>query len=316
MAGISLTSCGGASWFLVSTAGPARGISDFDAAFGDGVFLSECHGWAVASPGLYETVDGGKNWSERSIGVRTYANAIALTSERDIWVGGAEAAPEEAVPPTRAVLVHSTDRGKTWERFPVDLGAGVVDLEFCENTAAWALDRETIALSTDQGRTWTTVLRAPGAQLVRARCAERSGLWVVDANGRVGMTRDGGKTWSFERVGSGRGLTAIDVALPRALAVGRGGTVFATNDQGKTWAHVALDQKEDLFDVRLLGRTGWIVGSGGTILRSDDGGQTWHQQRSPTTEHLLYLSFLSPDRGWAGGLHLTTLGFGRARPGC
>jgi photosystem II stability/assembly factor-like uncharacterized protein len=52
---------------------------------------------------------------------------------------------------------------------------------------------------------------------------------------------------------------------------------------------------------------GWAVGNYGAILRTEDGGHSWQLQPSGTNEHLLSVTFATPQSGWVVGWSGTIL---------
>ena len=187
------------------------------------------------------------------------------------------------------LLLHSKDRGKSWER----IDPGVRD-------ALFAIDIN------KKGR----------------------GL-IVGRTGLVLMTTDGGKTWAKRDSGAKEHLFCVDITESgKAWAVGHFGTVIHSPDGGLSWKPQAFEadfpegtpesgmgvisdaEKENegaAVEARLNAvafaddNHGWIMGEFGMVLHTEDGGQTWKRQPSASGKLLYALHVFDENRVLAVG---------------
>lgn len=187
------------------------------------------------------------------------------------------------------LLLHSKDRGKSWER----IDPGVKD-------ALFAIDIN------KKGR----------------------GL-IVGRTGLVLMTTDGGQTWAKRDSGAKEHLFSVDITESgKAWAVGHFGTVIHSPDGGLSWKPQEFEadfpegtpesemgvisdaEKENegaAMEARLNAvafaddTRGWIMGEFGLVLHTEDGGQTWKRQPSASGKLLFALHVLDENRVLAVG---------------
>lgn len=187
------------------------------------------------------------------------------------------------------LLLHSSDRGKTWEK----LDSGVRD-------ALFAID-----------------INSKGRGL------------IVGRTGLVLMTTDGGKTWAKRDSGIKEHLFNVDITESgQAWAVGHFGTILHSPDGGLSWKPqefqpefpegtpesekgvISDAEKENegaAAEARLNAvgfaddKRGWIMGEFGLVLHTADGGQTWKRQPSASGKLLFALQVLDGDHVLAVG---------------
>ncbi len=213
------TEDGGASW--------TESFRNTDAkAFYDCVtFFDGRHGLAMSDPvdgkfRILSTGDGGRSWKvlptdgmpaaqEGEAGFAASGQCLVGSGPRDVWLatGGA----------SRARVLHSSDRGRTWTATdtPVPAGdpaRGVFALAFRDRTHGIAVGGDyradqaspkAAAVSGDGGRTWTTAGTPPPAY--RSGVAwlphSRTAALAVGPTG-TDLTTDGGRTWRTLDTGS------------------------------------------------------------------------------------------------------------------
>jgi len=187
------------------------------------------------------------------------------------------------------LLLHSKDRGKTWEK--IDSGG---------RDALFAIDIN------EKGR----------------------GL-IVGRTGLVLMTTDGGKTWAKRDTGIKEHLFNVDITgSGQAWAVGHFGTILHSPDGGLSWKPqefqaefpegtpeaemgvISDAEKENegaAVEARLNAvafaddQRGWIAGEFGMVLHTVDGGRTWKRQPSASGKLLFALHVLDKNRLLAAG---------------
>lgn len=205
------TSDGGASWRLQATNQHAEG-------FWDGIaFWDANNGILFGDPvngkfEIYVTSDGGANWnqvhgsglaaleSETAFGAS--GTSVTVAGKNDVWIGSGGA--------KTARVLHSSDRGLTWQAaaVPIPAGApskGVFSLGFLDTRTGMAVggDHKEIKLATlngarteDGGATWTPAAVLPeGFMSVVMPVPGAPNSFVAAGRAGTGLSRDGGKSW-------------------------------------------------------------------------------------------------------------------------
>jgi photosystem II stability/assembly factor-like uncharacterized protein len=207
--------------------------------------------------------DGAQTWADVTISpaatgstLQSYPvfQAIGASAVDDVWVAGGPT-------PDSGVLMHTADRGQTWQR--VDVGAVSPLL------GIWAIDRARVVLPTsggqilvtaDGGASWTIAFSDPGMVLWGAWGSAGGGdLYVVGGATVVG---DGG-------VGDG----AADSGIPTYT-----GVVLRSSDGGATWQNIAGASTACILwrvSGTADGATVYAVGDCGSVASTTDHGATW-----------------------------------------
>jgi photosystem II stability/assembly factor-like uncharacterized protein len=275
-------------------AGGAVGAGGVDAA-GPAVWSVEslpAHGRSLALHGvggdLYvagdngmvlRTGDGALTWADVTIAPAATGStltsypvfqAIGASAVDDVWAAG-------AATPASGVLMHTADRGQTWQR--VDVGAA------SPLFGIWAIDREHVVAATaggrilvtaDGGASWTTAFSDPSMVLWGAWGSNGGGeLYVV---GGVTVVGDGGVSGDVPDGGDAPdgGVAAdggADVTIPTYV-----GVVLRSTDGGATWQKVAGTTTACLLwrvSGTADGATVYAVGDCGSIASTTDHGATW-----------------------------------------
>jgi photosystem II stability/assembly factor-like uncharacterized protein len=137
----------------------------------------------------------------------------------------------------RAVILRSSNGGRTWERQFVDQGHWFYDVFFLDRQTGWACgDNGLVLRSTDSGHSWVKQLTSIRSPLIKIQFVNGQFGWALAERGMFVRTVNGGATWQ-----------AIRITTPARL---RSFHFSNTND-------------------------GWIIGENGEVYRSTDGGLTW-----------------------------------------
>ncbi|MEO8622289.1 MAG: glycosyl hydrolase [bacterium] len=243
---------------------------------------------------IFRTVDGGRTWSVRFVGLRkgSFFDAIRFWDARH---GVAVSDPVDG----HFLLVTTSDGGDTWQEVPVDRMPHAL-----ANEGAFAASGSCIAVygrsdvwfvtggatvarvfhSSDRGRSWTVSdapIRAGTASEGVFSVAFRDAMHGVITGGdyqkpalggrNLALTTDAGRTWTLvDSASSPTGFRSAVEYVPgtagrRLVVVGISGT-DVSNDGGKTW--VASDSV-GYNSIQFGGATGYVVGPKGRVGKSE-----------------------------------------------
>lgn len=235
------TSDGGASWRLQATNQHAEG-------FWDGIaFWDANNGILFGDPvngkfEVYVTYDGGANWNqvqgsglaalESETAFDASGTSMTVAGKNDVWFGSGGAKTSR--------VLHSSDRGLTWQSVAVPIPAG-------------APTKGVFSLSFLNTRTGMAV----GGDYKETKLATLNGA----------RTEDGGVTWIPAAI-LPEGFMSVVVQVPGApntfVAAGQAGTGLS-RDAGKSWKAL------DFTPVNTIGfaspTTGWAIGPNGLLLK-------------------------------------------------
>ncbi len=165
------TTNGGATWEILSDAGPARAH-----------FLNNTLAWGVTGDTVYRSTDGGQTWSP----------VFTLPTEQPDWyidhlvgwriAGGA--------------IERTTDGGSSWQTAQTGLQQ-IDDFQFVDEMNGWAWNNTTLQLAhtTDGGRSWEVRI-IDGASLSKVQFVDHAYGWVRTNSDTLQRTADGGSNWS------------------------------------------------------------------------------------------------------------------------
>jgi photosystem II stability/assembly factor-like uncharacterized protein len=211
------------------------------------VFTDNEQGWGTGASGIYHTVDGGKNWTQKRKLVLTPLNGLVAMSAEEVWAVGRGTA-----------LLHTADGGKTWEQqfllggnTPFNPNGDFHFVHFVNREAGWIGGTGSMIYHTsDGGKTWVrqgtpfsrgTILKS--ASFVNEKVGWVVGSQYVDGKYQaiILYTADGGLHWESQKIELYEHLTGVQaLSGGRAWAVGEDGAVLRTVNYGKNWSHVQL----------------------------------------------------------------------------
>jgi photosystem II stability/assembly factor-like uncharacterized protein len=272
-------------------------------------FATETRGWAGnLGPGsfnaavtdpvpLYETFDGGENWTPVSeiagSGMRGLCALYVLDSDHIFGVGRVRGP---------AYFIKSADGGGSWSIVNLtELGVmnAMMDVYFTDPMNGFV-----VGMDTNQ-----FVLNCEGDYFGRiARTMDGGESWTVVAETQITCSY----FWKISFPTPETGYVALQQNGPHDSAV-----FYKTTDGGATWTehHIPLSLVENQrFFVQGIGFAtadeGWIGGAANndpweySFLRTTDGGATWTPAGYEDSRSMNRIRFLRPDLGFASGAQL------------
>lgn len=300
LAWVSTVSCSTASWRLLSSGDHSHTLGIFSVSFSD-----RSNGWLVTPAQLRRTSNGGHSWIDtRSREDETYLD-MTWVDGRTGWIVGSQNKNG-----TRSALILRTiDAGISWQEQRVEGAQRLTSITFSGRNLGWVAGVGVIANTTDAGETWAVQYTGSESILWSIANLDSQRAFAVGESGTILFTVDGGITWNRKPTELTSTLFRVRVFDHSGWIVGSDGVLLRTRDGGASWQHVSVATTQALTDIYISGKNGWLVGTEGTILRSEDGGDSWERYKSPTSNSLLRLFFLSADQGWAVGASGTILSY-------
>ena len=268
----------------------------------------------------YQTHDGGSHWVLAF--TTTEANPPKTQAQPEYAPGFASAAfyldndregwsirlPQHAATHD-ALVMHSTDSGKTWTQIGVLPGT-----ENCQPSFI------------DSKNGWCTVYQSRTA----AYDSRGNALPSVSPPALLEVTHDGGHTWAAASLqlpaGATNANTVVVLNQPMMLDVRRGFLVFMTEpmpapagpippaqapttsfvvrttDSGDHWADIqSLPNSVSGSGVLFLSESHWLAGDGPFLIETTDGGRTWSSRRVLADGTLSFASwdYIAPSTIWS-----------------
>jgi len=316
------TADGGRSWEPVEL-GTEIHLADVE-ALSDQTILVSGYGVGFSDvivepmPALFRrSTDGGRTWSEISLGGYRVNDLAALADGEHAWAAGQRCIrhPEGFGCASVEFAVFSTDDGGvTWRAMAQ--AHRFLEMHFASIDAGWAVEyacqgplaydecRTGIARTEDGGATWTGVL-----DLGSSASAQ---VWGFDAATAVAAvsecreqcttvlrrTSDGGETWSDGGAPTSGVVTDIAYATLRSGLRVQQSRVEWTDD-GSAWHEAVFPVTAGPGDFDFIdARRGWFAAS--RLLRTEDGGDTFAPVGEGTPPDTI--DFVSPSEGWGTDL--------------
>lgn len=285
------------------------------------VFADSGDGWALTWASLLRVRDKGRTLVpvlSNNNGQRAFYSFTFTTLTTGVVVGTQRRDSESEV-----LILQTLDGGETWnERLtnapPERLRnktPSLLSVSFCDEKNGWAAGDDLIVHTLDGGQTWDThQVNVNNERLFSIACGSSTRAWAVGTGGLLVRTTDGGMTWTRQAIGTTDVLMQVKFYGGNGWIVG--GTnghpaLFCSRDAGESWQAQHVNADVGLFDIFFIGDYGWIAAENGTILNTNNGGELWTADKTPTTENLTSLFFLTPTEGWVGGDRLTLLRFSK-----
>ena len=237
----------------------------------------------------------GEHWQQITVPTRTTLTGVYFQDNMKGWVVGHD-----------AVILRTTDGGKTWEKVYYDPEGQtpLFDIWFRDKKHGIAIGAYGLYLmSEDGGASWdvsemnviTEKLTAgSGEDEIKAEddddfldsydlhlnsiaIADNGKLYIAAEAGKVYRSDDSGESWvplAPDYIGSFFGV--LPVTGDTVLVFGLRGHLFRSEDAGKTWQEIETPTQEMLTNGIVVSEDDiYITGLGGTILRSNDAGKSF-----------------------------------------
>lgn len=282
IAGYVITNEGRASSFVmlpaIQTESAQKSLLLDAATSGDRVLVVGEQGHVLYSD------NSGANWTHASVPVSLAITAVTFAGADNAWATAHD-----------GVLLHSMDRGQTWQTklTGVDvarLSAAAAEKKIAQLQAAveqatpetledleWALDDATFAFEDAQA----AIDEGITTPLLDVWFGDGENGYALGAYGILLQTADGGETWNLQ---SGRldnpdnyHLYGITRSLSGTLVVaGESGTLLRSTDRGQTWQRPESPYLGSFFGTVATADGGLLAfGLKGNVFRSVDEGATW-----------------------------------------
>jgi len=237
----------------------------------------------------------GEQWQQIAVPTRATLTGMYFQDNMKGWVVGHD-----------AVILRTTDGGKTWEKVYYDPKGEIplFDIWFKNEKQGIAIGAYGLYLvSEDGGASWDiseinviTEKSAddPGEEASKAEddddfldsydlhlnsiaLADNGKLYIAAEAGKIYRSDDSGESWvplAPDYIGSFFGVLAV--TGDTVLVFGLRGHLFRSEDAGDTWQEIEIPTQEMLTNgIVVSGDEIYITGLGGTILRSNDGGKSF-----------------------------------------
>ena len=170
------------------------------------------------------------------------------------------------------ILLHSKDRGESFEALKVDTDDALFAIDIAADGGGAVVSRNGVVwVTSDGGKSWLKKASGSKEHLFGVAVAPGGKIWAVGHFGTVVHSEDGGKSFKPQK---------YDATLPPLPQ----GETESAEDASKYAAEAENEGSIDearLNSVNFIDdKKGWIAGEFGLVLFTDDGGVTWKRQRS------------------------------------
>jgi photosystem II stability/assembly factor-like uncharacterized protein len=193
---------------------------------------------------------------------------------------------------------RTTDGGATWtSRQAASITDLANDIFFVDDSVGWISGSDGILFkSIDGGANWSGQNTGITDGTARAYFINRDTGWVAGGT-LVRRSLDGGATWTTVLSG-GTAVGGLHFRKNGRGWVRRSGAIRRSTDFGATWPVSVTMAGAGRIDFA-NDDTGWASGPSGALFKTTDGGLAWTAQASGTTDAILDLRALGPNKAAA-----------------
>ena len=192
-------------------------------------------------------------------------------------------------------ILHSTDRGKTWEIQASPMRQALFTVRFVSPLNGWISGSYGTLLRTDDGgKNWHAQPLNIAEHLFASHWLDESHGWLAGSRGMTIRTSDGGRSWSKNVVPGDFTFNAVTfTSASRGWLAGEFGVIFQSSDSGKSWVKqkspaevsFASGASQNLFALLFTAPgNGYAFGLDGLVLNTKDGSR-WDIVRQPENSH-------------------------------
>lgn len=216
------------------------------------------------------------------------------------------------------LLLHSPDRGVSWEQLEAGTHDALFAVDFSAGGQGVIVGRSGLVLtSADGGRSWQRRRPDIAEHLFDVELTDSGQAWAVGHFGTIVHSPDAGASWTRQEYQAAfpegtppeeRGVVSTAEAENQGAAAearlnavgfaddqhgwiaGEFGMVLHTEDGGATWKRQPSASGKLLFSLHVFDREHVMVaGSEGTLMETRDGGRSWRAIPTGLHQHLLDL---------------------------
>jgi photosystem II stability/assembly factor-like uncharacterized protein len=180
----------------------------------------------------------------------------------------------------RPFVMHSADRGVTWERISnIDPSVEIRNINFIDPSHGWLLGAQGELLETrDGGRSWNKRILGKESYSALARSGQRL---IAGGGGGWSVSNDAGANWQNHSLA--KDITCLDASPDGRFWAGtRDGSILSSDD-GASWTLRSKLPHGFLSDISFTDvQHGFVASPDAASMKTVDGGATW-QPLPPTT---------------------------------
>ena len=196
--------------------------------------------------GIQHSVDGGRSWREvaaplLAVLAAELSHAVVL---EDVWASGKQV----FVVGERGVVLHSADRGATFQRLNVGTTASLEDVWGTKDAVFVVGAGGFIAVTRDQGKTWSQVTTTAKKSFWRVWASSANDVYAGGEDGLFHGTADG--PWTAIPLPVAGDVTSLWGSSATDLyCVVAAKSLLRTRDGGKTWSETAFHSDPIIYNL-------------------------------------------------------------------
>ena len=258
-------------------------------------------GWASGEGILYNTIDGGENWSKKT-GINGAINLINIffTDSKTGFVYS-----------DSPKYYKTTDGGISWILQNSDARFKLNSVSFIDSNIGWLVGDNGIVLKTiDGGKTLQKLIKGNPNVYYDIHFGDTKTGYRVGWAGLIEKTTDAGNTWIEQKSTTTDDLKDVHFVDNNTgwITNYASSSILKTIDGGNTWATQNLKTLKQPKAVHFFDKNeGIVIGLNNLILKTSDGGTTWNLPKhtwdtlTGYDKTLNSLHFFDAQNGWTVG---------------